>query len=151
MDSIPPSERVSGQSSLSIQPAIDAHDILSDLLSSVYEHTDVDGFPGYYEYNHICPDAKTPLRSDWTKECDPASGDDCFSIQEALWGEKLYSTLQDIKAAIDPNNLLDVYPGVKPAQSSSDSITEEDNAATNVFVSLFMSAIAAVVFIVHLQ
>ena len=123
MDSVSPSERVSGQSSLSIEAAIYTHDILSDLLNSVYKHTDADGFPGYYEYNHICPDAKTPSRSDWTKECDPATDGDCFIIQEAVWGEELYSTLQGIKAAIDPKNLLDVYPGVKPLSADDPTVS----------------------------
>jgi len=119
MTAVSPSERLSGQSSVSLQGAIDKYgdDILADYLNAVYKYVGVDdlqSFPGFYEYNHICSDASTPSNSDWAKSCDPEKEGDCFSIQESVWGEKLYAELQEIKSAIDPDNLFDCYLCAKP-------------------------------------
>ncbi len=60
MDAVSPSERVSGQSSLSIEPALATYgkDVLVDLLNAVYKSTDSDGddasFPGYYGKSTLC-------------------------------------------------------------------------------------------------
>ena len=116
MDSVSPSERRSGQSSISIQPAIDKYgdSILNDYLAAVYKYSDdVTGFPGFSEYNHFCSEASTVSKTNWTESCDPKD-EECFSVQELVWGEDLYAKLQDIKAAVDPDNLLDCYQCVKP-------------------------------------
>lgn len=125
MTAVSPSERISGQSSISFQPIINHYedDVLSDFLSAVYKYAgeseDSDGaFPGFYEYNHICSDAKTPSKADWTKDCSSEDGDECFSTQESVWGETLYAKLQHIKSAVDPDGLFDCYPCVKPASSN---------------------------------
>lgn len=119
MDSVSPSERSSGQSSIGIQSTIDKYgdDILNDYLAAVYKYTsdDVDGFPGFSELNHFCSEASTVSKTNWTESCDPEK-DDCFSAQELIWGEELYAKLQDIKAAVDPDNLLDCYQCVKPSK-----------------------------------
>jgi hypothetical protein len=117
MDAVPFTERNSGQSSISFQAAIDLHgeSLLTDYLTAVYTYSEgeIDGFPGFYEYNHICPDAPTPSKADWTKSCDPEK-EECFTIQETVWGSELYRKLQDIKSNIDPTNMFDCYPCVKP-------------------------------------
>ena len=117
MDAVPFTERNSGQSSISFQAAIDLHgeSLLTDYLTAVYKYSEgeIDGFPGFYEYNHICPDASTPSKADWTKSCDPEK-EECFTIQETVWGSELYRKLQDIKSNIDPTNMFDCYPCVKP-------------------------------------
>jgi len=119
MDSVSPSERSSGQSSIGIQSTIDKYgdDILNDYLAAVYKYTsdDVDGFPGFSELNHFCSEASIVSKTNWTESCDPEK-DDCFSAQELIWGEELYAKLQDIKAAVDPDNLLDCYQCVKPSK-----------------------------------
>jgi len=118
MDSVSPSERRSGQSSVFLQSTIDKYgdDILNDYLAAVYKYTsdEVDGFPGFSEYNHMCSEYSTVSKTNWTESCDPEE-DDCFSAQELVWGEDLYAKLQDIKAAVDPDNLLDCYQCVKPS------------------------------------
>ena len=116
MDSVSPSEQRSGQSSVFIQGAIDKYgdSILNDYLAAVYKYSDdVTGFPGFYEYNHFCSEASTVSKTNWTESCDPKD-EECFSVQELVWGEDLYAKLQDIKAAVDPDNLLDCYQCVKP-------------------------------------
>jgi len=117
MDAVPFTERNSGQSSMEIQPAIDLHgeSLLTDYLTAVYKYSEggVDGFPGFYEYNHICSDAQTTSKADWMKSCDPEK-EECFTIQETVWGSELYQKLQDIKSNIDPTNMFDCYPCVKP-------------------------------------
>lgn len=125
MTAVSPSERISGQSSIGFQPVIDHYedDVLGDFLSAVYKYAGEseegsDGaFPGFYEYNHICSDAKTPSKADWTKDCSSEDGDECFSIQESVWGETLYAKLQQIKSAVDPDGRFDCYPCVKPASN----------------------------------
>ena len=73
MTAVSPTERISGQSSVILEPAIEIYGdgILSDFLAAVYKYAaDADGaFPGFYEYNHICSDAKTTSKADWTKFC----------------------------------------------------------------------------------
>lgn len=121
MTAVPPSERISGQSSVYFQSAIDHYgdDILSDVLSAVYKYaSDPHGtFPGFSEYNHLCADAKTPSKADWTKDCSEEDEEECFSVQESIWGETLYAKLQGIKAAVDPDYLFDCYQCVKPSSS----------------------------------
>ena len=76
-------------------------------LTAVYKYSEgeIDGFPGFYEYNHICPDASTPSKADWTKSCDPEK-EECFTIQETVWGSELYRKLQDIKPNIQQTCLI---------------------------------------------
>ena len=120
MDSVSPTERSSGQSSIDIQSTIGKYgdSILNDYLAAVYKYTsdDADGFPGFSEYNHMCSEALTVSKANWTESCDGSGGEaECFRVQELVWGEDLYVKLQDIKAAVDPDNLLDYYQCVKPS------------------------------------
>ena len=74
MDSVSPTERRSGQSGMSIQGTIDKYGgrILNDYLAAVYKYTsdDVDGFPGFSEYNHFCSEASTVSKTNWTVVMD---------------------------------------------------------------------------------
>ena len=118
MDAVSPTERRSGQSSTALQGAIDKYgeSILHEYLTAVYKYVgdDVKGFPGFSEYNHMCAQASTVSKANWTQSCDPESNEECFSVQELVWGEELYGKLQDIKFAVDPDNLFDCYQCVKP-------------------------------------
>mmetsp|Transcript_22898 Transcript_22898/g.33939 ORF Transcript_22898/g.33939 Transcript_22898/m.33939 type:complete len:85 (-) Transcript_22898:28-282(-) len=76
-------------------------------------------FPGISQFNHICKNMATVLKSDPTTFC-PSSltatekEAQCHSVQETIWGVDLYARLQGIKAAVDPDNLFDCYGCVKP-------------------------------------
>ena len=62
----------------------------------------------------MCAQASTVSKANWTRSCDPERNEECFSVQELVWGEELYGKLQDIKFAVDPDNLFDCYQCVKP-------------------------------------
>jgi len=119
MNSVSPTVRSSGHASLCFKKAIEKYgnSILTEYLTAVYKYADTDHFPGFYEYNHFCSDASSVTKGNWTKTCDSEGDDECFSAQQLVWGEDLYVKLQNIKAAIDPDNLLDCYPCVKPSLS----------------------------------
>eukprot|EP00578_Thalassiosira_sp_NH16_P009285 CAMPEP_0181121292 /NCGR_PEP_ID=MMETSP1071-20121207/24658_1 /TAXON_ID=35127 /ORGANISM="Thalassiosira sp., Strain NH16" /LENGTH=765 /DNA_ID=CAMNT_0023206097 /DNA_START=60 /DNA_END=2357 /DNA_ORIENTATION=- len=125
MDAVSPSERASGWTG-HIDEAVEKYgeQIVSDLWSAVYKYTDVDGFSGVLEYNHLCSDAKTPSKDDWSKVCSADDDEDCFSSQESVWGEKLHAKLQRIKSAADPNNMFDCYPCIKPESDLNQAMVE---------------------------
>ncbi len=73
-----------------------------------------DSFPGELCHNHASANYPTALKDDWTQGCDPSWNDEmrkekCLSFQEASWGTDVLMKLQDIHAALDPDNLFNCW------------------------------------------
>jgi len=126
MTAVPQTERLSGFSSTTL--LIFDQDFLEQLLSSFLKDTVDNGgsFPGITEFNHMCANSATPLRKNMTAFCpstytDEQKEKECYSIQEGVWGVDTLKKLENIKYAIDPNNVFDCYPCVKPKKSSIES------------------------------
>jgi len=71
-------------------------------------------FLGGTEYNHISADVVGPLKTDFSEPC-PSHYDEtqrqqeCMSLQESVWGTKMLTDLEAIKADVDPEGLFDCY------------------------------------------
>jgi FAD/FMN-containing dehydrogenase len=124
MTSVSPSQRGAGLTSVNLanlDPAME-----KKLLSSFLKDAAAagDSFPGITELNHVCPDSYGPLKTDMTTPCPPEyttdqKEQDCYSIQESVWGVEILAKLEAIKSKVDPDNLFDCYPCVKPADWSA--------------------------------
>ncbi len=71
-------------------------------------------FPGEICHNHASANYPTALKDDWTQGCNPSWDDEmkkekCLSYQEASWGTDILMKLQDIHAAVDPDNLFNCW------------------------------------------
>jgi hypothetical protein len=79
-----------------------------------------ESFPGITELNHVCPDSYGPLKTDMTVPCPSdfsvaEKEQKCYNIQESVWGPETLAKLEAIKTKVDPDNLFDCYPCIKPA------------------------------------
>jgi hypothetical protein len=97
------------------------------LLSSFVQ--DAGSFPGFSELNHICPNSYGPLKTDMAVPCPDEytvaqKEEECISTQESVWGMDTLDRLEGIKLKLDPDNLFDCYPCVKPKGWVSPAETE---------------------------
>ena len=71
-------------------------------------------FPGVLCHNHASVDFPTPLKENWTKNCDLSWSEEekeekCFSYQEGAWGTQILKNLENIHATVDPDHLFDCW------------------------------------------
>ena len=124
MTAITPAARSTGLSSTGLSGLDD--ELLHRILETVLEDASGDAgvFPGMTEVNHVCIDSFGPLRSDMSKLCPSdysleQKEELCYSIQESIWGTETLDKLETIKTAVDPDNLFDCYPCVKPKTTAT--------------------------------
>lgn len=136
MSAVTPAARATGLSSPSLRHLDKT--LQEQLLQAFLKEEDdaVAAFPGVTEVNHVCPDSFGPLRSDPTKLCPsdlPVEEKEklCFSVQESIWGTETLDRLETIKAAVDPDNMFDCYPCVKPKMTSSPSSSSTSSPSSS--------------------
>jgi hypothetical protein len=123
MNAVPVTERQSGlaSSSLANLPMDLQENLLSTFLTMNGEG---ENFLGYNEYNHIGSDSYGPLKSNMTKLCPQEytieeKDEQCYSMQESVWGVELTAKLENIKYAVDPDLLFKCYGCIYPKSSGS--------------------------------
>merc|ERR1712217_53754 len=67
---------------------------------------------GGTEYNHISPDVVGPLKHNLSIPCprDYSADErkkDCISLQESVWGHRMWNELKDIKNKVDKDSVFD--------------------------------------------
>lgn len=75
-------------------------------------------------HNHASLDFPTPLKSDWTKDCKsewPAEkkAEECYTFQEAAFGEDGVKKLEKIHSDVDPSQILQCADGVGYAEAET--------------------------------
>ena len=123
MNAVPVTERKSG---LASSPLADLPVDLQEKLLSTFLTMSEEGkdFLGYNEYNHIASGSYGPLKSNMTRLCPEEytaeeKDEQCYSMQESVWGVELTAKLENIKYAVDPDHLFKCYGCISPKSSSS--------------------------------
>lgn len=99
-----------------------------------------DNFPGGLCHNHASANYPTPLKEDWTQQCNPywtkkTKEEKCLSFQETAWGTVILKKLETIHEKVDPDHLFNCwdcvgYPkeeGVACANIKKGSICKQTN------------------------
>lgn len=106
-----------------------------EVLGLIHGDADYEGsYPGGQQYNHISAREMGPQKSDWTKSCPPneseeVRADECFSLQEGVWGTEGLARLEAIKAVVDPDSLFMCSKCVGYKRTSAEE-PSTDSAAT---------------------
>jgi hypothetical protein len=122
MNAVPVTQRQSGFASPSLTTL---HVDLQEKLLSIFLTISGEGedFLGYNEYNHIGSGSYGPLKSNMTKLCPEEytteeKDEQCYSMQESVWGVELTAKLENIKYAVDPDHLFKCYGCINPKSSA---------------------------------
>ena len=119
MTAVPEIQRQTGFSSSNFAGVpVDLQEKLVSNFLDTWE-TDSSSFPGTSEYNHISVGEFGPLKSDPGKICPLTLSteereEQCFSMQEAVWGVDGAKKLGKIKKAVDPDHLFYCYGCIQP-------------------------------------
>jgi len=133
MNAVPITQRQSGFSSAKFSGL--PTNLQERLLKVFLNETIAQGknFPGISEFNHICSDSYGPLKSDMTKPCPKEYSEDekdenCYSMQESVWGVEVTEKLETIKDKVDPDGLFYCYGCIQSSKKKSSSSSSDSNS-----------------------